>query len=194
MSASGHGSNSVVSRNRPSIRTARTPYPYCSVVKQSRHGHVHELRIQSGGQPIRVFYAFDPRRTAILLIAGHKTRESRFYDHDVPRADMIYDRHLNELRREGLIRSYEPYTMTHRPWSELTNHWSPERRAANERAQVEIRAHILSLQSRALNDDPDPGDTSSVRPSSRRSRSPIRPAESGLEPARDFERDHGPSR
>ena len=139
-----------------------------------------------------MFYAFDPRRTAILLIAGHKTRESRFYGHCVPRADMIYDRYLNELRRKGLIRSYQPYTMTHRPWSELTKHWSPERRAANKRAEAKIDTHIPSLQSRAVNDDPAAG-TPSRRPSSL-SQSPRRSVESGLEPARDFERDHGPSR
>ena len=45
-------------------------YPQSSAVWQSRHGHMRELRIQSGGRPIRVFYAFDPRRTAILLIGG----------------------------------------------------------------------------------------------------------------------------
>ena len=49
------------------------PYPYCSAVSQSRHGRMRELRIQSGDRPIRVFYAFDPRRTAILLLGAHKT-------------------------------------------------------------------------------------------------------------------------
>ena len=85
----------------------RLPHPYSSAVEQSRHGHMRELRVQSGGRPIRVFYAFDPRRTAILLIAGRKTHPTRFYDHFVPRADAIYDRYVNELRREGLIRSPE---------------------------------------------------------------------------------------
>ncbi len=44
--------------------------PHSSEVKGSRHGHMRELRIRSGGQAIRVFYAFDPRRTAIVLIGG----------------------------------------------------------------------------------------------------------------------------
>ena len=48
--------------------------PYSSKVNRSRHGRMRELRIQSGGRPIRIFYAFDPRRTAILLIGGHKRR------------------------------------------------------------------------------------------------------------------------
>ena len=45
-------------------------------IKGSRHSHMRELRVQ-GRPPIRVFYAFDPYRTAILLIAGHKTDSGR---------------------------------------------------------------------------------------------------------------------
>ncbi len=107
---------------------------------------------------------------------------------------MIYDRHLNELRREGLIRSYEPYTMTHRPWFELTKHWSPERKAANARAEAELRAEIRQLQAQAWKEGRHPGDAPSGGSSSRRTHSPLRPVESSLEPARDIERDYGPSR
>jgi hypothetical protein len=64
---------------------------------------VRELRGQSGGRPIRVFYAFDPRRTAILLIGGDKTGDDCFYDRMVPVADALYDVHIDEIRKEGLI-------------------------------------------------------------------------------------------
>ena len=64
---------------------------------------MRELRVQSGGSPLRVFYAFDPRRSAILLIGGDKTGNDRFYQEFVPRADALYDEHLEELRKEGLI-------------------------------------------------------------------------------------------
>ena len=81
----------------------RLSFHYSSGVKGSRHAHMRELRIQSGGKPIRVFYAFDPRRSAILLIGGDKSGDSRFYRRLVPLADEIYDEHLDELRRDGLI-------------------------------------------------------------------------------------------
>ena len=81
----------------------RLPLPYSSGVEGSRHGHMRELRVQSGGRPIRVFYAFDPRRAAILLIGGDKTGDGRFYEKFIPLADRLYDEHLDELRREGLI-------------------------------------------------------------------------------------------
>lgn len=79
------------------------PYPYSSDVRGSRHGVMRELRVQTGGRPIRVFYAFDPRRTSILLIGGDKTGRDRFYEEYVPVADDLYDEHLDELRKEGLI-------------------------------------------------------------------------------------------
>ncbi len=79
------------------------PFPYSSGINGSRHAHMRELRVQSGGNPLRIFYAFDPRRTAILLIGGDKTGKDRFYEEYVPLADDLYDAYLLELKVEGLI-------------------------------------------------------------------------------------------
>ena len=72
-------------------------------MKGSKHSHLRELRIQSGGNPLRIFYAFDPRRTAILLIGGDKTGDNRFYEKYIPIADRLYDEYLEELKEEGLL-------------------------------------------------------------------------------------------
>jgi len=74
--------------------------PHSSGVESSRHRHMRELRIQHEGRPYRVLYAFDPRRTAMLLVGGDKTGNNRWYDEYVPLADAIYDRHLLELENE----------------------------------------------------------------------------------------------
>ena len=79
------------------------PFPYSSGVESSRHTHMRELRVQHQGMPYRVLYAFDPRRTAILLIGGNKTGNDRWYEEYVPRADRLYDEHLRQLREEGLL-------------------------------------------------------------------------------------------
>jgi len=50
---------------------------------------------------LRTFYAFDPSRTAILLIGGNKTGDDRFYDTMVPLADRIYDNYLNEMKEKN---------------------------------------------------------------------------------------------
>jgi hypothetical protein len=65
--------------------------------------HMRELRIQHGGHPYRVLYAFDPLRCAILLIGGDKTGSDRWYEIHVPIADRLYDEHLSQLRKEGHI-------------------------------------------------------------------------------------------
>ncbi len=79
------------------------PFPYSSGVEGSKHAHMRELRVQSSGKPLRIFYAFDPRRTAILLIGGDKTGNKRFYKKMIPVADRLYDEHIEVLRKEGLI-------------------------------------------------------------------------------------------
>ncbi len=53
--------------------------PYSSGIRESRFP-LRELRVQSRGHPIRVFYAFDPWGQAVLLIAGDKTGDDRFYE------------------------------------------------------------------------------------------------------------------
>ena len=78
-------------------------FPYSSGVGGSKHSHMRELRVQSSGNPLRIFYAFDPRRTVILLIGGNKTGNERFYEEYTPMADRLYDDYLDEIRREGLI-------------------------------------------------------------------------------------------
>lgn len=79
------------------------PFPHSSGVAASRHEHMRELRTQQGGRPLRTLYAFDPRRAAILLIGGDKTGSDRWYETHVPIADRLYEEHLSQLRREGLI-------------------------------------------------------------------------------------------
>jgi hypothetical protein len=64
----------------------------------SKHTNMKELRIQRAGRPYRVLYAFDPRRTAVLLIGGDKTGDNRWYEKFVPQADKFFDAHLAELQ------------------------------------------------------------------------------------------------
>ena len=76
------------------------PRPHSDVIVTSRHPNMKELRGRAGEALLRVLYAFNPKRTAILLIGGDKTGRSDWYDEFVPRADALFDKHLEELRRE----------------------------------------------------------------------------------------------
>lgn len=74
-------------------------HPYSSAIVGATFA-LRELRIQSGGRPIRVFYAFDPERDAYLLIGGDKTGRDRFYEEMIPLATKIWEQYLSE-RNQG---------------------------------------------------------------------------------------------
>ncbi|WP_440994731.1 type II toxin-antitoxin system RelE/ParE family toxin [Cysteiniphilum litorale] len=76
------------------------PFPHSSKINESKHSHMRELRVQSKGKPIRILYAFDPKRHAILLIGGDKTGDNDWYEKHIPIADQLYDEHLQEIEPE----------------------------------------------------------------------------------------------
>ena len=69
-------------------------FPHSSAINGSKHP-LRELRVQAGGRALRVFYAFDPKRQAVVLIGGDKTGQGdRFYDDMVPKAERIWEDYL----------------------------------------------------------------------------------------------------
>lgn len=75
--------------------------PEADTLAGSRHSNMKELRPTTS---VRILFAFDPRRTAILLIGGDKRgRWTSWYREMIPVADRLYDMHLETLRREGLL-------------------------------------------------------------------------------------------
>lgn len=75
-------------------------FPHSSGINNSKHSHMRELRTQHEGRPYRTLYAFDQRRTAILLIGGDKTGNNDWYIETIPIADSLYDDHLKQLEKE----------------------------------------------------------------------------------------------
>lgn len=74
------------------------PFPYSSAIRGSRHGVLRELRIQHRGRPLRVLYAFDPRRVAVLLLGADKGGSKRWYRKAIARAERLFGRHLEHLK------------------------------------------------------------------------------------------------
>lgn len=74
-------------------------FPYSSEVKGSSIA-LRELRVQSNGRPFRILYAFDPVRSAILLLGGDKSGDDRWYIRNIPIAERLYSEHLLELEQE----------------------------------------------------------------------------------------------
>lgn len=79
------------------------PRPHADVIVMSRHSNMKELRgrviSRVRRSELRVLYAFDSRRTAILLIGGDKTGNPNWYSEYVPLADRIFDKHLQEIKK-----------------------------------------------------------------------------------------------
>lgn len=77
--------------------------PVVGEITSSRHPNMKELRASKSGA-LRVLFAFDPRRHAILLLGGDKTgRWEEWYRWAIPEADDLYDTYLQEIRNEGLL-------------------------------------------------------------------------------------------
>jgi hypothetical protein len=67
--------------------------PLVDHINGSRHHNMKELR--SAGGHIRILFAFDPDRNAILLIGGDKSGQwRRWYSEHILIADDLYDKHL----------------------------------------------------------------------------------------------------
>jgi len=68
-------------------------------LKNSRYANMKELRFRADGGVWRVAFAFDPRRNAVLLIAGDKSgvSELKFYKRLIDKADRRYKEHLENL-------------------------------------------------------------------------------------------------
>ena len=76
--------------------------PHVDTLRGSKYTNLKELIVQHAGDPYRVIFAFDPRRTAILLLGGRKT-DSKWYKSAIPEAEKLYARYLQEIKDEGLI-------------------------------------------------------------------------------------------
>ena len=75
--------------------------PLVDTVKGSRHPNMKELRSGSTGRTeIRVLFAFDLARQALLLVGGDKSTDwDAWYNLNIPPADQRFDRHQAELQK-----------------------------------------------------------------------------------------------
>jgi hypothetical protein len=75
--------------------------PRVDTLKGSSHANMKELRFSAANGEWRVAFAFDPKRKALLLVAGDKSggSEKRFYRDLIRKADERFDGHLSWLKR-----------------------------------------------------------------------------------------------
>lgn len=71
------------------------PFPHSSALKGSKYP-LRELRVKAQGAQIRIAYAFDPTRNAVLILGGAKEGDDRFYEWLIPQAEKVWEQYLNE--------------------------------------------------------------------------------------------------
>lgn len=71
--------------------------PKVDTLHGSQFTNMKELRVDLSGQAIRIFFAFDPIRQAVVLCAGDKSNDKRFYKEMIVIADAEFAAHLAEL-------------------------------------------------------------------------------------------------
>ncbi len=75
--------------------------PYVdSLQGATKVGNLKELRVQHHGKPYRIFFAFDPRRQAVLLCGGDKTGKKRFYESMMPVAEHEFFVYLSTIQQQ----------------------------------------------------------------------------------------------
>jgi hypothetical protein len=76
--------------------------PRADTLNGSRHANMKELRFDAADGVWRVAFAFDPNRKAVLLVCGDKSGggEKRFYRQLIAKADVRFDRHLTQIKKE----------------------------------------------------------------------------------------------
>ena len=75
--------------------------PFVDTLKGSKYPNLKELRVQNRGRPYRILFAFDPRRSAYLILGGDKTGKDDWYRQAISHAEAIYARHLSALGEKG---------------------------------------------------------------------------------------------
>lgn len=77
--------------------------PLVDHVRGSRVHNLKELRPGSAGRSeIRMLFAFDPWRSAIILVGGDKAgRWSTWYTEAIDQAEHLYDEYLTERKQDG---------------------------------------------------------------------------------------------
>ncbi|MCW5893311.1 MAG: type II toxin-antitoxin system RelE/ParE family toxin [bacterium] len=71
-------------------------FPYSSQLKGAQYG-MRELRVQAAGRPIRIAYAFDPKRQAVVLLGADKTGDDRFYPQFIRDAERLMEEYLKTM-------------------------------------------------------------------------------------------------
>lgn len=131
--------------------------PLVDTVRGSRHKNMKELRPGSQGRSeVRILFAFDPARQAIMLAAGNKAgRWTQWYDEKIKAADEMFAEHLAQFedtkpkrrkRKKAQERVSGTMAMTLRDMDAVR----PVNREAVDRHKARMRDEVRAFRLREL--------------------------------------------
>lgn len=77
--------------------------PHADTLKGSKYRNMKELRAKTSRSELRIAFAFDTERKAVLLTGGNKSGvgQKAFYTQLIDRADRLFAAHLARIRAAG---------------------------------------------------------------------------------------------
>ncbi len=75
--------------------------PKSDTLKGSKLPNLKELRFEFERAPFRILYAFDPKREALIMLAGNKASDKRWYPKHIAQAEKMFARHLEKLKEKA---------------------------------------------------------------------------------------------
>lgn len=74
--------------------------PHSGSIDGTKTYTIRELRPCAGRSPLRVFYAFTPKRDAVVLVGGDKGKDKKMYVRLVPRAETLFAQFLKAAKEK----------------------------------------------------------------------------------------------
>lgn len=75
--------------------------PKSDTLKNSKLPNLKELRFEFERIPFRILYAFDPKREALIMLAGNKASDKRWYVKNIAQAEKLFAAHLEKLKKQA---------------------------------------------------------------------------------------------
>ncbi len=73
--------------------------PYVDTLKGSSLPNLKELRFDYQRAPIRILFAFDYKKQAVILLGGDKGGDKRWYETNIPIAEKLFNQHVQKERK-----------------------------------------------------------------------------------------------
>jgi hypothetical protein len=77
--------------------------PTVDTLKSSKLSNMKEIRFDYHRDPVRILFAFDYKRQAVIILGGIKSVNKRWYDDHIPIAERLFNQHVEREKKKDEI-------------------------------------------------------------------------------------------